>query len=155
MQALRLRPSAAARGLARVRPAPGLAALRQPARRSVCRAEGGDAEALPGALTLEDARGVLGVGAAASFDDIMSAKNRKLEGADGDAKLKVPGSLGREGPRRGARAPSGRTQTRATTSAGSAPARAAPQSPRRVQPTTHPSNTPRSRRRTTCCSCTP
>lgn len=61
------------------------------ATRTVCRAEGGDAEALPGALTLDDARGVLGVGTSASFDDILVAKNKKLSDADEDSRMKVSG----------------------------------------------------------------
>lgn len=76
-------PRAARAGQATQRPLAHISA-----RRVACRAEG-DAEALPGALTVEDARGVLGVGASASFDDILNAKNRKLSDADDDGRLKV------------------------------------------------------------------
>ncbi|KAI8475846.1 MAG: hypothetical protein J3K34DRAFT_16779 [Monoraphidium minutum] len=90
MQAVQLR-SRASCGLARARHSPAAPRLVAPltTRRHICRAEGGDAEALPGVLTLDDARGVLGVGAAASFDDILSAKNRKLSDAEGDARMKI------------------------------------------------------------------
>ncbi|GBF91048.1 hypothetical protein Rsub_03904 [Raphidocelis subcapitata] len=54
-----------------------------------CAASEGDADAAPAALSLEDARGMLGVGAAATFDDILSAKNRKLSGADEDGRMQI------------------------------------------------------------------
>jgi hypothetical protein len=92
MQALQLRPRAAIGSLARLQHAalPRLSALHTAVRiRHVCHAEGGDAEALPGVLTVEEARGVLGVAASASFDDILSAKSKKLEGTDDDGRLKA------------------------------------------------------------------
>lgn len=56
--------------------------------RTIVRAEG-DAEALPQALSIDDARGILGVNASASFDDILGAKNSKLANADDEKKLQV------------------------------------------------------------------
>ena len=55
-------------------------------------AGGDDDDAPPAAMTVTDARGLLGVGSAATFDDVVAAKNRKLAelaAGDDDGRLRV------------------------------------------------------------------
>ena len=81
------------RGQLRTSPTSGLRVRRNPVcsrRRIAVRAtDGAGDDALPGMLSVEAACTVLVVGAAATFDDILTAKNRKLADADEDAKLKA------------------------------------------------------------------